>query len=663
MRFAKRVNRLFRRYLLATIGLFVFFCQCATALPQSNDTIHAPPGLYRTSWIGNSFGGNGGPNGEGYWVQQGADEIEVTADGTVFAGVAWDEAGRCAGLYKDGQVNRRLLKEHNGKGKETAWGFGTANEAISADGETLYVANTGKQLQRYTWRPGQLESPEFLDEIELADTPIGLNVRSGRIAVVFAGRVEVLSAATLEVTQRIEINDVHDVALMDDGRMWILAAGSVAEFSTAGRPTGRRLDGLQKPMSVALGHDGRLVVAEDGPDQQVRFFAGSGEPKPLGEFGEKGGVTAARGVVAPKRLFALRGAGTDSAGNLYVAMGFSGGPQGNLFLRSFDRLGNLRWELHSAAFVDCYGFDADKDGEVIYGRTTVWDMDYRKSTPGTEARLRGISLDPVTTPVDDFRRKDSGTTLFRRIAGRETLLTMHMMAGGFQFYPFDTDSLIAQPGGAFTASDAWAWDVESDGTLWWGDAPGKQIRRIPFLRWNSDGAAEYATDKQQVWPWPVEMSRVTRIIYDDDTDTLYLWGYPNGISEEAWGVIGFEARRYDGWCKGSRVLRWKAKMPLNEKGNDKGGPLTGKSVALAGDYLFIGMVKPDGPAQHYVHIYSTADGSYVGSLRPQAEFVGEAVGWIDMVIGVQSHRRHDGEYLILVEDDWRGKNLLYRWRP
>ena len=81
MKFVKRVNRLFRRYLPATIGLFVFSCQCATALPQSKDAIHAPPGLYRTSWIGNSFGGNGGPNGEGFWVQQGADEIEVTVTG------------------------------------------------------------------------------------------------------------------------------------------------------------------------------------------------------------------------------------------------------------------------------------------------------------------------------------------------------------------------------------------------------------------------------------------------------------------------------------------------------------------------------------------------------------------------------------------------------
>jgi hypothetical protein len=65
---------------------------------------------HATSWVGNSFAGNGGGNGEGFWVQNGADEIEVTPDGTVVAGVSWDEAGRCVGLYKDGHVNRVLLK-------------------------------------------------------------------------------------------------------------------------------------------------------------------------------------------------------------------------------------------------------------------------------------------------------------------------------------------------------------------------------------------------------------------------------------------------------------------------------------------------------------------------------------------------------------------------
>jgi hypothetical protein len=30
---------------------------------------------------------------------------------------------------------------------------------------------------------------------------------------------------------------------------------------------------------------------------------------------------------------------------------------------------------------------------------------------------------------------------------------------------------------------------------------------------------------------------------------------------------------------------------------------------------------------------------------------------------VQALKRKDGEYLVLVEEDFRGKNLLYRWRP
>src|SRR5579875_3414830 len=114
-------------------------------LPAQTD-IKPPPGVYRTSWVGNTFGGDGGENGFGYWVQNSADEIEVAPDGTVIAGSEWDEAGRCVGLYKDGRVNRVLLKEHDGKGRETAWGWGTANNAVAVDGEHLYVANKGKKL-------------------------------------------------------------------------------------------------------------------------------------------------------------------------------------------------------------------------------------------------------------------------------------------------------------------------------------------------------------------------------------------------------------------------------------------------------------------------------------------------------------------------------------
>jgi hypothetical protein len=73
------------------------------------------------------------------------------------------------------------------------------------------------------------------------------------------------------------------------------------------------------------------------------------------------------------------------------------------------------------------------------------------------------------------------------------------------------------------------------------------------------------------------------------------------------------------------------------------------------------MVKPDDGVQ-YTHVLRLSNGRYVGSLAPGPE-VGSSAGWQDMPYSVQALKRKNGEYLVLVEEDWRGKNLLYRWRP
>jgi hypothetical protein len=100
---------------------------------------------------------------------------------------------------------------------------------------------------------------------------------------------------------------------------------------------------------------------------------------------------------------------------------------------------------------------------------------------------------------------------------------------------------------------------------------------------------------------------------------------------------------------------------MNPRGNDKGGPLSPSAVDFAGDYLFVGMVKPD-QGKQYTHILRLSDGQYIGSLSPGTEVGGQA-GWQDMPYSIQALKRKNGEYLILVEEDFRGKNLLYRWRP
>ncbi len=100
---------------------------------------------------------------------------------------------------------------------------------------------------------------------------------------------------------------------------------------------------------------------------------------------------------------------------------------------------------------------------------------------------------------------------------------------------------------------------------------------------------------------------------------------------------------------------------MNPKANDEGKPLSPNSLALAGDYLFVGMVKPEQGRQQ-VHTLNLEDGSYVGTFVPGPEAGGNA-GWEDMPHAVQALKRKSGEYLVLVEEDWRGKNLLYRWKP
>ena len=112
------------------------------------------PGEVKTSWVGNTLGGatgvDGYQNGFGEWVQNGIAPaaFAVAPDGTAVAGVGWDEAGRCIGLYKNGKVNPRIVAQYDMRGGHRAWGFGSANTAVAVDGEFIYAGNRDGQLIR-----------------------------------------------------------------------------------------------------------------------------------------------------------------------------------------------------------------------------------------------------------------------------------------------------------------------------------------------------------------------------------------------------------------------------------------------------------------------------------------------------------------------------------
>ncbi len=644
------------------------WASCLIVSPSQPDnfpqTIHAPPGRLQTSWVGNSFGGNGGPNGFGYWVQNASARSIVTPDGTMIVGIDWDEAGRCVGLYKDGRINRILLKAEGGKLPDSAWGWGTGNDgAIAAVGMDLYVGTKGKKLLHFQWEPGKLDSARFLGATDLSASPLGLSARGDVLAVVNAKRIEIWSIPQKELLRGFDVA-AQDAALAPDGSIWLLTGGHIRHYSAEGRDLHIELPDVGNPTALAFAHhDNTLLVCDDGPRQQVLVYDVSAEkPRLVRAIGQKGGLQAGvPGKMGPDKFFSLRGAGTDRDGNLYVSMSFGKGPSGSLALRSLSSRGELRWELYSQAFVDTFGFDPDADGKVVYGRLGLFDLDLSRQKSGSEWSLRAITVDHVAHPKDD-RLNGGASVIVRRLKNRRILYTIGQYGGGFKLYTFEEPAgLVARPAGEIHAKDTWAWDVDSQGAIWHGDAPKRTIRRYVFAGWDEKQQPQYHWDKFDQWDWPQDFELVRRVAYSADTDSLYLFGYLKGEAIDSWGVVGRTARRYDGWRSGKPTLAWTKALPLTPDGERKGKPLSAESVAVVGDYLFVGMCKPQDNRQ-YVHVFAAKDAGYVGSFWP-GESVGGQAGWLDMPYALQGLKRRNGEYLLLVEEDFRGKNILYRWTP
>jgi hypothetical protein len=622
-----------------------------------------PPGSYTTSWIGNSFAGNGAttpnPNGFGYWVQDGVGAMAVSADGTVFLGVNWDEAGRDVGLYKNGTPNRVLVKAPNSP--RWAWGFYTANNAVCVDGDYFYVGNLGKALLRFKWTPGDINSAVSLNATVMPEVPVGLSCARGKIAVAYPDKIEVRSETSLELESSVPETGLEAVLLAPDDSFWVIAGGEVRHLDPSGRDEGIAVPGIGRPSSLAWSPSGELIVSDNGPAQQVLFFSVSGTPKLVSTFGEKGGLDSGTpGVVAPQKLFALQGAGMDAHGNLYVAMSFKKDPGGNTFLRAFSPSGNLLWEVYSAAFVDAFGFDPASDGTVVYGRTTRWRLNLDHTEPGTEQQLLAVTLDPIRYP-NDLRGTMHASVYPRVVRGTRLLYVTGQTGGKVMIFAGTPGSEILHPVGKSQES-GWAWDFGLNGDIWHGDGAGRKIELFPLQSIDANGVPVYDWKHPRTWPWPSDFQLIRRVFYVPATDSLYVFGYLKGQPYDSWGVVGFTGRRYDGWLAGNPRIVWtNTSLPTMPHGLGPNKPLSACAVSLAGKYLFFGAVRTP-EKRTRIDILSADDGKFVGTLVGGPE-VGSTGGDLDISGAVQALERKDGEYLILVEDDARAKNLLFRWRP
>ena len=89
------------------------------------------------------------------------------------------------------------------------------------------------------------------------------------------------------------------------------------------------------------------------------------------------------------------------------------------------------------------------------------------------------------------------------------------------------------------------------------------------------------------------------------------------------------------------------------------------------DFFIHTRVQPDGTVNTWSHgdeggrwfsVYK--DGAAMGVFEPGSTVGGvENTGWIDLLTGISAFQRHDGEYLVFVEEDYKAKVLPYEWKP
>ncbi len=450
-----------------------------------------------------------------------------------------------------------------------------------------------------------------------------------------------------------------------------------------------KFPGLYEPMALALANDGQLMIADSqtSPRQQVLFYdiRDPQNPKLTRAFGDYGGIGSGQpGVVKPAKFYGIRGIGMDAEGNIYVAMSEMGS-----CLRKFSPGGQLLWELRGDFFVDVTCADPQSDAQDVWGIQEHYRMDYTQP-PGREAALVGYSLNRHNYPHDPRgltfvkQNGEHGLTSPQVVYlnGRRFLFVGGMFASNF-INIFRYDGEIAIPAGLIMQWEnglyrtgrtwppnrpkgAFIWrDKNGDGDYqagefepntprvhpgpFWVDDAGNIWMAYGFFRYDFQGLDPrgnpiYSAQKITVMDPPQGVKKIARVVYLSASDTLV-------VADEG------EDMRHIG-----KIFVCKNYLAGNRQtiSFDSGAGREAGCVAACGDYVFSGGWKERGR----VFVNRLADGAAVGVFEPGPTVGGvENTGWIDILTGITAHKRKTGEYLVFVEEDYKAKTLLYRWKP
>lgn len=459
---------------------------------------------------------------------------------------------------------------------------------------------------------------------------------------------------------------------------------------------------------------GFLYVGDTGPDQNIKVYANlQHAPVLIKTIGVKGGDYAGNvdesGEVGPLRFRGITGIGTDAQNNLYVSesgFGFDAGVGHGAQLQSYDMLGNKNWEVDGLEFVTTASPDPQSKTDV-YDVYHHYKVDYDNS--GDIGTYVNDTYNRFLYPDDVRVTSAASTAEVKYIQGKKFLVVSNQGGVLLEFFRFDDSPSgpgedIGIPSAAFDYG-AFQGDYQDfavqplDGEFIWRDMNGDgQMQMNEFIEppnnMHRDGAGFFVDSNGDVWQVnynsnvegsihlrrylfqgldsfgnpiydfthvitynvPTDFPTLTALQFaifrpnDSDGGTLYVSGNSPNTGNFS------QIIRIDHWDKGNRTPTWTINVPWDPDPNNNWIP---NSFVENGRFLFVDFNVP-----HYVQIYSAQNGQYVGSFTPGTDVGGlPNVGNDDEWKSMSSYKLDDGRYVLIKEEDYQAKQLVYTWTP
>jgi hypothetical protein len=684
------------------------------------------------TWIGNSFPGEPLPQ----YVPLKIEDISVAGDGTAATNGGYNESASAVVTFKDGKyLGHTRLHVVGSKNQSTV--------AEDPDGKYLFYATDHSDAGVGVGRvlPDGADDPQDPEKSVADAWParglsgrmiIGMSVRNGLLFVShhavndrfgldgvaggdtfhhdFDG-ISIIDKTSLKILRSFPLPHAGKLAATHTGDVWAIQsvpaeAGNsvttrVAKVSGKNGDVLATIEGIDAA-ALAVDAGDRLLVADRGTDQNIKIF--SPEGKPLGAFGEVGGIFAGPvpGAAGQARFDNPRGLGVDADNNLYVLSAGGTWPAQNRIEKYAwheNAWGEMSWQLCGMMFADVATFDP-KDETRLYTSSAVFKMDWSKSD-GKEWSFAGTTLNSHRYRDDPRRGILAQGFAARTVIGvRYIQARRFLFSGALEAFRFDPQNgLVATPcdyiavrrpaydyaapdwpshpssfegfvwrdrdgDGAFGADEyeplnALAagihgmMSVDEQGNIFWfpREAQYKSTELPVGGQLDAKGNLVYHPSDIISRPMPVGFSEFPCAVLDSSTGDLFAVARP-GPGEKlslirVAGWRGHPAEARPTWTVANLAgqIRQGVWVPTEE---DVGG------LAVAGEYVFVASA-----IHNSVRVYRRQDGAAVGWMR--SGLSKDSI--LDDPHGFQVHRRENGEYVLILGDYLHNKNLMYRWLP